>query len=257
MIYQADKRKSRTQWAKELKGTECKTFTHPTGCKHGHDKLFSVSEGGKCVECVRLKDRKRNAKRLGMTLEEYAKQQADKQLERDKTKASRIAARVANREAKRLTKKAKREANELKKAEDAERKWWAAQSWRLEQDEAKAQPEYAHIYAITNTVNKKTYIGSSTAIKTRLANHRSGIKHGTHHVADIVTDAEKHGPDSFHIEILSTLLPDSKEERLAVERHYIETWNGELYNKHYHTDNYGGSTELRAEYMCNAVANLK
>lgn len=147
MIFNANARKSRTQWAKELKDTQHKTFTHPTGCKRGHEKLFSVSEGGKCVECVRLKDRKKYAKQLGISLEEL--------------------------EQKRVNEHHQQVQRQLEKAEgQLQRRIWRA--------EAKAQPTYAHVYALTCTETDRTYIGSTQNLPTRMAQHISHINHGTH-----------------------------------------------------------------------------
>lgn len=258
MTFNATARKSRTQWAKELKNTEYKTFTHPLGCKHGHEKLFSVSEGGKCVECVRLKDRRRHAKKLGLTLEEYQTKQIEEKRQREEAEhqrkvdaeEKREARRKAAEERKQVERQIKTECKAKRQAEAAEREWWSTKGWRIERrmhrKEQQAQPRYAHVYAITNTVNGKTYIGSTTNLKTRVWSHLSGIKGGSHHVAEINADAIEHGADVFEVEVLSTLMPDDTAARLAVERHYIEAWNGELYNKHYHPEkNYRGNESLR------------
>lgn len=199
MTFNASARKSRTQWAKELKGTEYKTFTHPRGCKRGHEKLFSVSEGGKCVECVRLKDQKRHAKKLGLTLEEYENKKAEEKRQRE-------------------------EAEHLRKV-DAEFQCY------IQKADAAEEPEVGHVYALSCSATGRTYIGSTRNLKARMAQHKHLIKTGKHHVAELLADLEEHGQEALRFDILCTIHSGDREEVEALERFYLDTWKGPLLNK--------------------------
>ncbi len=199
MIYEATTRKSRTQWANELKGTEYKTFTHPTGCKRGHPKLFSVSEDGKCVECVRLKDAKRTAKRHGQTLEEYRQQKNEEKRQRDETESLRIADAAFQRH--------------IKKQEDD------------------AQPEVGHVYSLSCAATNRTYIGSTRNLKARMSHHLCHIRKGTHHVSELLDDLATHGHDTLKIDVLCTVHSGDRTQVEALERFYLDTWQGPLLNK--------------------------
>lgn len=207
MTFNATARKSRSQWAKELKGTEHKTFTHPRGCKHGHEKLFSVSEGGKCVECVRLKDIKRHARtRHGMTVEEYLQKKENEKRQRD-------------------------EAEYQRKVEAEQRKVEAEFQRFIEKADAAAEPEVGHVYALSCSATGRTYIGSTRRLKARVAQHRHLIKTGKHHVAELLADLEEHGQETLRFDVLCTIHSGDREEVEALERFYLDTWKGPLLNK--------------------------
>lgn len=200
MIYKADDTKNRAQWANELKNTEYKHFRHPRICKKEHDNVFSVTEGGKCVQCVKLKEMRRYAKKQGLSIEEYcAKQEAEAQRRHD----AKIAA---------MYDKAVKEFHAKTKAEEQE-------------------PIYHAIYALTNSQANKVYIGSSNNPKQRSIQHSSGLRTGKHHVPEINADVTKYGLGSFEFSILCAFPSDTDSDvKYAIERLYISNWKGEMYN---------------------------
>ena len=58
------------------------------------------------------------------------------------------------------------------------------------------------IYAITNTVNGKKYIGSALNIKTRWSFHNSMLRLGKHHSQKLQRSWLKHGADSFLFSVI-------------------------------------------------------
>lgn len=65
-------------------------------------------------------------------------------------------------------------------------------------------PTLSGVYAITNTLNNKRYIGSSMNIHQRLANHRSKLRSGKHHNTMLLNAYNKYGEDKFKVQILET-----------------------------------------------------
>lgn len=71
-----------------------------------------------------------------------------------------------------------------------------------------------YIYAITNTVNGKKYIGSTVNYKSRWHSHRSALRRGKHHSFILQKAWDKHGEQSFKFELL---LICSKDTRIMYE----------------------------------------
>jgi len=94
------------------------------------------------------------------------------------------------------------------------------------------------IYKITNTINNKCYIGSSTKINVRWSNHKSALKRNKHTNKHLQTSYNNHGLASFTYEVL--LYCDVK-DLLFYEQRAIDKYNPE-YNmntfaeRHNHTE---------------------
>ena len=58
------------------------------------------------------------------------------------------------------------------------------------------------IYIITNTINKKQYIGSSTDIRIRWRNHLKDFKNNKHKNIAMQNDYNIYGKDVFKFEVL-------------------------------------------------------
>jgi group I intron endonuclease len=66
------------------------------------------------------------------------------------------------------------------------------------------------VYAIVNTVNWKTYVGSAAGrgIRHRWEQHRSDIKHGKHHSSYLQRAWGKYGPDAFKFVVIEECAPE-------------------------------------------------
>ena len=69
------------------------------------------------------------------------------------------------------------------------------------------------IYKITNTVNKKIYIGSSKSIRTRVNRHKWELSNGFHNNLKLQNAWNKYGEDAFIFEVIK----ECKETRLLDE----------------------------------------
>ena len=76
------------------------------------------------------------------------------------------------------------------------------------------------IYKITNIVNNKFYIGSSSDIYHRLKHHYSDLKNNKHHNKYLSRSFKKHGKANFKVEIIEKV-----EQKLLIEKeqYYIDT----------------------------------
>lgn len=77
------------------------------------------------------------------------------------------------------------------------------------------------IYCITNTVNQKRYIGSSSAIPTRWKEHKNKLKKGIHTNPHLQRSWNKYGEDAFLFEVLESISDTST--LLSKERYWIDT----------------------------------
>lgn len=100
------------------------------------------------------------------------------------------------------------------------------------------------IYAITNTLNGKQYIGSSIDIEHRWGVHRSYLKRGTHHAFKLQRAWLKYGPDAFEWTVLEIVLPLS-EMLLAREQQYFDTLQPR-YNSALIADSTSSDPDVRA-----------
>lgn len=78
------------------------------------------------------------------------------------------------------------------------------------------------IYQITNTVNKKIYIGSSIDIGRRWNNHLVELRQGKHPNAILLRSWSKHGEAAFEFSVLATCPPDYV---LPAEQWFIDNLN--------------------------------
>lgn len=78
------------------------------------------------------------------------------------------------------------------------------------------------IYKITNNIDKKYYIGSSTNIERRWAAHRSSLNKKTHVNIFLQRAWDKYGSDNFSFSIVENCDGYSKDRLLEVEQSYID-----------------------------------
>lgn len=90
----------------------------------------------------------------------------------------------------------------------------------------------AGIYAITNTVNGKIYIGStSTGFRQRWSVHRACLGGGYHHNPHLQHSWDKYGKDTFEFDVLEHL--HKQEELHLAEQFWMDIYREEgktLYN---------------------------
>lgn len=86
------------------------------------------------------------------------------------------------------------------------------------------------IYKITNKVNGRFYIGSSSNIKRRWGHHKSNLRNGTHINSHLQNSYDKHGEDQFEFLLIEEV---GRANLLAKEQEYLdEAFGGdqEIYN---------------------------
>lgn len=71
------------------------------------------------------------------------------------------------------------------------------------------------IYLITNTVNGKRYVGSSTNIGSRISTHFTTALRRYAHINEFYGEIQKFGRDSFSVSLLEKCTPEQKIEREA------------------------------------------
>lgn len=83
------------------------------------------------------------------------------------------------------------------------------------------------IYAITNKLNGKVYIGCSKNIKTRFNSHKALLKKGIHHSTKLQQEWDQYGKESFDFSIIQEV--EDSESLLEVEQQFIKeykAWQG-------------------------------
>jgi group I intron endonuclease len=85
------------------------------------------------------------------------------------------------------------------------------------------------IYKITNLVNRKFYIGSTSDSRVRFRQHRKLLRGNRHHCKHLQASWNKHGEDAFAFKIIEPLEPHLLEAR---EDEWLSKWYGDkrLYN---------------------------
>ena len=78
------------------------------------------------------------------------------------------------------------------------------------------------IYSIYNSVNGKTYIGSSTNIKYRWYNHRSHLRKNDHKNKHLQNDWNKYGENVFEFSIIEEVSTDNLHK---IEQMYLDIAN--------------------------------
>lgn len=76
------------------------------------------------------------------------------------------------------------------------------------------------IYAITNSVNGKKYIGSAVNLKRRMQKHFSELDRGSHHSSKLQRAWVKHGSQSFAFSVLEYI--ENKADLVAREQYWID-----------------------------------
>ena len=76
------------------------------------------------------------------------------------------------------------------------------------------------IYIIKNIVSGRCYIGATTDLHHRLAQHRSSLERGVHQSVLLQRAYDKYGVDAFDYDVLEYC---TKFQLLARERYYIKT----------------------------------
>lgn len=80
------------------------------------------------------------------------------------------------------------------------------------------------IYQISNSVNRKRYIGSAVNLKQRWREHVSSLRHGYHSNAHLQAAFNKYGEESFGFSVLEEV---KTEMLIAREQHYLDTMKPE------------------------------
>lgn len=89
----------------------------------------------------------------------------------------------------------------------------------------------AGIYTITNTISRKTYIGSTNNFECRWSSHRYALRRGTHDNPHLQRSWDKHGEKAFEFGVLEYL--DNLDELVKAEQFWMDIYQEEgreLYN---------------------------
>lgn len=79
------------------------------------------------------------------------------------------------------------------------------------------------IYAITNKIDGKMYIGSAKILCRRVAQHKLHLSGSRHHSTKLQRAWDKHGPDAFVFSILEVVIDPM--ELIAREQHWMDLTN--------------------------------
>lgn len=82
------------------------------------------------------------------------------------------------------------------------------------------------IYAITNTVNGKKYIGSAVNLKFRWVKHLVELRSSTHHSQKLQSSWKKHGESAFQFSVLEYV--DDRAKLLAREQFWLDGFQPHL-----------------------------
>lgn len=85
------------------------------------------------------------------------------------------------------------------------------------------QSEFGGVYKITNILNGRVYIGSTSCFRKRAASHKCNLEANRHLNKFMQNDFNKSGTESFLFEVLEVVAGD-KQERLDREQFYIDQW---------------------------------
>ena len=109
------------------------------------------------------------------------------------------------------------------------------------------------IYAISNKVNGKAYIGSSKNIESRFNNHKSLLKSGKHLAPKLQKEWDEYGADSFELVILREI--EESINLVEIEQEFIDQYKAW---QHYNTRKaYIELSEKEKQYKLKREAWLK
>lgn len=104
----------------------------------------------------------------------------------------------------------------------------------------KLTPPTPGIYAITNTVDNKKFIGAAMNVQGKLNGHKFSLLAGGHIFTEIQADYNKHGEENFTFEIIERLkqredlqfdYSDELKERETYWLEYYKPYGEKGYNK--------------------------
>ena len=78
------------------------------------------------------------------------------------------------------------------------------------------------IYAITNKLNGKAYVGSSTDIEKRFNVHKALLKSGSHQSSKLQEDWNQYGADSFELVVLKEI--EESINLVQIEQEFIDQY---------------------------------
>jgi group I intron endonuclease len=90
---------------------------------------------------------------------------------------------------------------------------------------ATVMPPAPGVYRIVNLRTGRAYVGSSRNLRRRLTGHLSQLRRGAHHATHLQHSWNKHGEDSFGVEILELVLDDPV-LLAAREQHHLGKQDG-------------------------------
>lgn len=86
-------------------------------------------------------------------------------------------------------------------------------------------PDVGGLYVIENLVNRHIYAGSTLNLRKRWNLHKTHLRKGRHHSPHLQNAWNKYGEASFVFRVIQWI--ETKEARLLLEQHFIDTLNPE------------------------------
>lgn len=94
------------------------------------------------------------------------------------------------------------------------------------------------VYRITNKVDQRSYIGSSSDVGKRLRRHFSSLRAGIHHNQSLMRAWNKHGPSAFELSLMERVSTSKLQER---EKVHIERLGTHVHGYNQTADGSGAS----------------